>query len=253
MNIRTLIVDDEALARGRIRKVLEGEPDLEIIGECSNGPDAIEFMRDRRPDLVFLDVQMPEVNGFEVLQALPSAELPIVIFITAHDQHAIKAFEMHALDYLLKPFTQARLREAVGRAREQLETRNGPTVVHQPGRAAETPQLGLACLSRFAIKVGDRTLFIKVADVDYIESASNYVVLCTAAEKHVLRETMGNLENKLSPKLFLRISRSVIVNLDRVKEVQPGIRGEHVIILQNNIRLTMTRGLREVRERLQYY
>lgn len=252
MNIRALIVDDEALARGRIRKALADEPDLEIVGECSNGPEAITFLREQRPDLVFLDVQMPEVSGFDVLRALPSDEHPAVIFVTAHDQHAIQAFETQALDYLLKPFTRERIRKAVGRVREQLEARSGADTVRHPEAGLKTAQQGSAWLSRFAVKVEDRTLFVKVTDVHYIESASNYVVLCLAAEKHILRETMSNLETILSPNLFLRISRSVMVNLDRVREVQPGIRGEHVVILDNNIRLVMTRGLKEVRERLQY-
>jgi two-component system, LytTR family, response regulator len=252
MKIRALIVDDEALARGRIRNALADERDLEIIGECANGPEAIEFMRNRRPDLVFLDVQMPEVNGFEVLRALPSDAMPAVIFVTAHDQHAIQAFEIHALDYLLKPFTKARLMEALGRARKQVEASNSAAVKRQLAELAKVPQAGPAWLSRIAIKSNDRTLFIKVGDIDYIKSASNYVVLSTQTNNHILRETMSNLETKLSPKLFLRISRSIIVNLDRVRELQPGVQGEHVIILQNNTKLIMTRGLREVQERLQY-
>ncbi len=252
MKIHALIVDDEALARGRIRNALADEADLEIIGECANGPEAIEFMRNRRPDLIFLDVQMPEVSGFDVLRALPLGAIPAVIFVTAHEQHAIHAFEVHALDYLLKPFTQARLKDALARARQQVEAQTGAATKRQPEEMAKMLQEVPAWLSRIAIKTGDRTIFIKVADIDYIESASNYVVISTQAKNHILRETMSHLEAELPPKLFLRISRSIIVNLDRVRELQPGVRGEHVIILQNNTRLIMTRGLREVQERLQY-
>jgi two-component system LytT family response regulator len=252
MNIRALIVDDEALARGRIRKLLANEPDLEIAGECSNGPDAIAFIREQRPELVFLDVQMPEVNGFDVLRALPAETWPAVIFVTAHDQHAIAAFEVHALDYLLKPFTQARLLAAVQRARQHLQTRD-MTVLHQQlANWLIASKAQPACLNRILVKTGTQTLFIRVEDLDYVESVGNYALLHTPTGNHLVRDTLSNLEAKLSPRLFLRISRSILVNVERVKGLQASPRREYLVVLQDDRQLMMTRGVKEIQERLQY-
>lgn len=252
MKIRALIVDDEALARGRLRKLLADAADLEIIGECSNGPEAIAFIRERRPDLAFLDVQMPEVSGFEVLRALPEEIWPAVVFVTAHNQHAIEAFEVRALDYLLKPFTQARLLAAVQRARQHLETRNLAATNQQLADWLNSTKAEPAYLSRLAVKTGAQTLFIRAEDVDYIESAGNYAVVQTHTERHILRETLTRLEAKLPPHLFLRISRSVLVNLERVKGLQSTPRGEYLVVLQDNRQLIMTRGVKDIQERLQY-
>ena len=252
MKIRALIVDDEALARSRLRKLLAAAPELEILGECSNGPEAIECIRAQRPDLVLLDVQMPEVSGFDVLRALPEELWPAVVFVTAHDQHALKAFEVHALDYLLKPFTQARLLAAVQRARQHLETRSLADTNQQLAQWLKAAQPEQAHLSRIAVKTGPQTLFIRVEDLDYIESVGNYAVLHTRTENHVLRETLTGLEARLSPKLFLRISRSVLVNLNCVKGLQSTPRGEYLVVLQDNRQLVMTRGMKEIQERLLY-
>ncbi len=253
MNLRVLIVDDEALARARLRKLLSEEPQLEVLGECANGPDAIEFTRTHRPDLVFLDVQMPEVSGFDVLQSLAPGELPAVVFVTAHDQHAVEAFRFHALDYLLKPFTQGRLHEAVERAREQLEARAASSLnkkllglLHHPDVSAPATPLG-----RLVVKKGNQTFFVKVEDVDYIEAAANYAILHTATENHLLRETLTNLEEKL-PRDFLRVSRSSIVNLNRVKSLQSTPKGEYLVCLEGNRQVLVTRGAQEVRNRLEF-
>jgi two-component system LytT family response regulator len=251
MRIRALIVDDEALARERLRKLLANAADLEIVGEASNGPEAVAFIRERRPDLAFLDVQMPEVSGFDVLRALPEETWPAVVFVTAHNQHAIEAFEVHALDYLLKPFTQARLLAAVQRAREHLETRNLAAANQQLAEWLKSSKAERAYLSRVAVKTGTQTLFIRVEAVDYIESVGNYALLHTHAENHVLRETLTNLEAKLSPHLFLRISRSILVNLERIKGLQSTPSGESLVILQDDRQLMMTRGVREIQKRLQ--
>ncbi|MGA2661219.1 MAG: LytTR family DNA-binding domain-containing protein [Verrucomicrobiota bacterium] len=252
MKLRLLIVDDEALARARIRKFLAREPDLEILGECSNGPEAIAFIGEHRPDLVFLDVQMPEVSGFDVLRALPAETWPAVVFVTAHDQHAIEAFEVHALDYLLKPFTQARLLSAVQRAHEHIQARDTAPLNQQLAQWLKSSRAEPGWLGRVAVKTGNQTLFVKVENIDYIESAANYAVLQTRGGNHVLRQTLNHLESKLPPRLFLRISRSIIVNLERVKGIQSAPGGESVLILQDGRQLLMTRGMREAHERLQY-
>jgi two-component system LytT family response regulator len=253
MKISALIVDDEPLARARLRKMLAPEADLELAGECANGAAAIEFIRDRRPDLVFLDVQMPEINGFDVLRALPPASLPAIIFVTAHDQHAVEAFEVHALDYLLKPFTQARLKESVDRVRRHLQNRDIASLNRQLAAwLHKIPATEPSYLNRFAIKNGSQTTFIKVESVDYIESASNYAVLHTEAGNHVVRETLLNLEVKLSPKKFRRISRSVIVNLERIREIHADAQGDHVMILQSGQQLSLTRNVLEIISWLQF-
>jgi two-component system LytT family response regulator len=226
---------------------------VEIAGECANGADAIEFIRERRPDLVFLDVQMPEINGFDVLRALPASSLPAVIFVTAHDQHAVEAFEVHALDYLLKPFTHVRLKESVDRVRRQLQNRDLASLnQHLAAWLNKTPAPTPVYLNRFAIKNGSQTTFIKVESVDYIESASNYAVLHTETGNHVVRETLTNLEIKLSPKKFRRISRSVIVQLERIREIHADAQGDHVVVLQSSQQLSLTRNVLEIINWLQF-
>jgi two-component system LytT family response regulator len=250
MKIRTLIVDDEPLARQRILLALQDEPDVKILGECVNGGDAITQIEQQKPDLVFLDVQMPEVGGFDVLRALPADCQPLVIFVTAYNQHALQAFEVHALDYLLKPFKLVRFRQSLQRARQHLEAHD------VDGRIARFREWLLAqeekaYPTRLTVKSGERTAFVEVKDVDCIEAAGNYAILHTGATNHILRETLANLEAKLSPKRFLRVSRSAIVNLDRIKAVQPATRGDHVVLLKNGKELALTRGVREVQQRLE--
>jgi two-component system LytT family response regulator len=246
MNIRTLVVDDELPARNRLRKFLAQEPDVEIIGECASGPEAVEDILRLHPDLVFLDVHMPQLNGLGVARALPSGSRPTFIFVTAHDLYAIEAFEVQALDYLLKPFSRERLEEAVRRARARLTASPRAGQVAVPGRRAET----LPPLNRIAVKDGNQTLFVKAEDVDYIEAAGNYAVVCTARGNHVVRETLRNLEASLSPALFFRISRSIIVNVERIHAIRTGTTGGWVVVLQGDRELEMTRGIREVQDRL---
>ena len=253
MRLTALIVDDEPLARARLRKLLAAESDLELLGECGNGVDAIAFIQTHRPDLVFLDVQMPEISGFEVLQALPPHQLPAVIFVTAHDQHAVAAFEVHALDYLLKPFSPSRLSESVDRVRRHLQTRDLSALNQNLSEWLQKSPAGApGYLSRFAVKNGSQILFLKVESVDYIESASNYAILHTDHGNHVLRETLLNLEAKLSPKQFRRISRSVIVNLERIREIHSDPQGDHVVILQSSQQLNLTRNIHEIMAWLQF-
>jgi two-component system LytT family response regulator len=250
MKIRTLMVDDEAAARERLRGLLEKEADVEIIGECENGAEALAAIRAKKPDLLLLDIQMPEMDGFDLLRRL-GAELPVVIFVTAFDRYAVKAFEVHALDYLLKPFKPARLAAALEHAREHLAVR-GHDNVTQRIRALldERAMADSGSVSRVAVRDGERVRFIKTDDIDWIEASGNYIVLHIGSETHTLRETLGAIEAKLSPKQFLRLSRSAIVNLERVSEAEPGFSDEHFVTLKSGARITMTRGIRELQERL---
>jgi two-component system, LytTR family, response regulator len=243
--IRTLIVDDEPLARERVRLLLERESDIEVIGECGNGAEALEAIPGSRPDLVFLDVQMPELDGFGMLARLEMDRMPAIIFVTAFDQFAVKAFEVHALDYLLKPFDADRLRTALQRARQSIQRQQ---------EGAKDPRLGALLTDlrtapkpadRIAVKSGGRMILLKTGDIDWVESADNYVNLHVGKESHLLRETMNALEARLATDRFLRISRSTIVNLDRIRELQPMFHGEYAVILHDGTRLTLSRGYRE--------
>jgi two-component system LytT family response regulator len=250
MNIRALIVDDEPLARKRIRRFLADEPDMSVIDECGTGREAIQAIEEKSPDLLFLDIQMPGIGGFEVVQSISAERMPFVIFITAYDQHALKAFEVHALDYLLKPFKQDRFQKALERARMQLakrgagENEQGLTALIQKLRGEQI------YLNRFMIKSSNRVVFVKTNEVDWIESAANYALLHVGDKVHLVRETMQALETKLCPRTFQRISRSAIVNLERVKELQPMGKGQYVIILNSGKQLTMTRGIRDLQTSL---
>jgi two-component system LytT family response regulator len=259
MRIRALIVDDEPLARKRIRLLAEHEPDLQIIGECDSGEQALAAIERSTPHLLFLDVQMPEMDGFELLQKLPRERLPAVIFTTAYDKHAVRAFEAHALDYLLKPIQPERFKASVARAQEHLANQQASSAARglldllatRQGSSIE-PATG-QYLTRLTVKNDDKVAVIKTADIDSIESAGNYVSVNVGKESHILRETLNALEKQLDPEKFLRVSRSAILNLDRVKELQPMFKGEHIIVLQNGKRLTMTRGLlRDVEQALKF-
>lgn len=252
MKICALIVDDEPLARERVRLLLRDEPDIQLAGEYPDGPAAVAAIERDPPDLLFLDVQMPEMDGFAMLRAIAPDKLPVVIFTTAYDQHALKAFDAHALDYLLKPFKPARFKQAVERARVHLANRKAGASAESllallGQRTTATPHL-----MRLAVKTADRVVFLKTTDIDSIESAGNYVAVHVDKESHILRETLNALEAQLDPEKFMRISRSAIVNLSRVKELQPMFKGEHVVILHGGRQLTMTRGLREVEQALKF-
>jgi two-component system LytT family response regulator len=251
--IRTLIVDDEPLARQRIAMLLKEEPDIEVLGECGTGAEALAVIRRDSPDLLFLDVQMPEMDGFAMLAAVPPSQLPAVIFVTAFDQHALRAFEVEALDYLLKPFTTARFRETVQRARARLAIRPKDESLAKALMAlAGRSPTGNNYLTRLSVKTPGRIIFIKTAQITCIESAGNYVAVLVGKETHIVRDTINALEERLDPEKFLRISRSAIVNLDGIKELLPHAQGQHTVVLHNGKRLTMTRGLREVEKALKF-
>jgi two-component system LytT family response regulator len=234
VRIRTLIVDDEPLARGRIRDLLAGEADVEVVGECRDGAEAVRALRELRPELVFLDVQMPEMDGFEALAEVAHEPLPLVIFVTAYDQFAIKAFEVHALDYLLKPFDAARFARALARAREHLSQRK-----------LEELEAHRQRLSRFVVRSGGRISFVKAREVDCIEATGNYMRLHVGKESFLVRETMAELEAKLDPARFVRVHRSWIVNLDRVVELQSWFHGGYLALLPGDRRIPVSRRFRD--------
>jgi two-component system LytT family response regulator len=243
--MRTLVVDDEPMARERVMSLLQHEPDVEIVGECSDGTQAVAAIHDRTPDLVFLDVQMPGLDGFGVISAIGAERMPIVIFVTAYDEYALKAFEVHALDYLLKPFGKDRFQETLRHARASLERR----------RAGDLGRRLLALVSdikpeppkfdRLVVKSGGRVFFLRSEDIDWIEASGNYVRLHLAEESHLFRETMNRMEARLDSRRFVRIHRSRIVNTERIKELQPWFNGEYVVILRNGARLPLSRGYRD--------
>ena len=244
MKIRTLIVDDEPLARERIRTLLEDEPDIEVIGECDNGATAVETITEKKPDLLFLDVQMPELDGFGVLDQINDKHMPAVVFVTAHDAFALQAFEVHAVDYLLKPFDRERFKKALDRALETLKRRQTDELSHRLSAllAEVKPE---ARIDRLAIKSAGRVIFLRLDEIDWIDAADNYVNLHVGNESHLHRETMTAMEERLKGGKFMRISRSTIVNVDRIKELQPLFHGEYSVILRNGTRLTLSRGYRE--------
>lgn len=239
------MVDDEPLARERTRNLLEKAPDIEVIGECANGEEALVSIEAHQPDLVLLDVQMPELDGFGVLEKLRGRKMPAIIFVTAHDKFALRAFDVHALDYLLKPFDSSRFNQALDRARERLRGRDDDDLNQRISALLADIKGPAKALDRLAVKTGGRVLLLRTDDIDWIEAADNYVSLHVGSESHLHRETMSALEDKLPVEKFMRISRSAIVNLERIKELQPLFHGEYAVILRNGSRLTLSRSYRD--------
>jgi two-component system, LytTR family, response regulator len=242
---RVLIADDEPLGRARLRMLLAEEPGIEIIAECPDGPATIAAIEKLRPDLVFLDIQMPGGSGFDVIQAVGPARMPFVIFVTAFDRYALRAFDVHALDYLLKPFDRDRFRDAITRARGLIERHSNGDLERRLLELVNDLKPEPQPLERFVIKSGGRVFFLRADDIEWIEAAGNYVKLHVGAETHVFRETMNSLEARLNSRIFFRIHRSHIVNIERVRELQPWFNGEYVVFLTSGARLTLSRGYRE--------
>jgi two-component system LytT family response regulator len=243
---RVLIVDDEPLARERIRTLLEEDPAFELVGEAGDGTTAAESILALQPDLVFLDVQMPGADGFDVIDAVGADKMPFVVFVTAYDRYALRAFDVHALDYLLKPFDRARFREALGRAQAQMDRHNNNGDIERRLAAiVQDLKPAKARTDRFVVKSGGRIFFVRTAEIDWIEAAGNYVKLHVGGDSHLIRETMNAVEAKLSPDMFVRIHRCHIVNIEQVRELQPWFNGEYVVFLKNGTRLTLSRGYRE--------
>jgi two-component system LytT family response regulator len=250
MKIRALIVDDEQLARQRVRLLLDEEPDMEVIGESEDGFEAVDKIQATRPDLVFLDVQMPDMDGFKVLRRVPQPLLPVVIFTTAYDQHALRAFEVHALDYLLKPFKPARFKETVQRARELIANKHAGVAARGLLALLGQSPAPAGRLTRLAVKTPGKVSFVELDQIQAIEAAGKYAVVHVGKENHVLRETMSSLESHLPPQRFLRISRSVIVNIDQIQELQPMFKGENLVVLKNRKSYPTTRPIREIQQKL---
>ncbi|HEU4881666.1 MAG TPA: response regulator [Longimicrobium sp.] len=259
MTLRTLIVDDEPLARDGIRMHLSREPDVEIVGEAADGVQAVEAIQALRPDLVFLDVQMPEVDGLEVVERIGPARMPAVIFATAYHQHAVRAFELHAVDYLLKPVTEERIRNAMTRARLRLATRGEEELttrlealledlraLHaragEPGEAASAPRKYAAWIS---VAGRTSTQLVRVEDVDWFEAEGNYVRLHVGKVTHLIRSTLRAMGDQLDPATFIRIHRSTIVNVNRIREIQPWFGGDYIALLQDGRQLRVSRSHRE--------
>jgi len=249
---RTIIIDDEPLARDSMRVLLERDPEIAIVRECANGHEALRAIQEESPELLFLDVQMPEMDGFAMLAQVPISRMPLVIFVTAYDQHALRAFEVHALDYLLKSYSDERFEAALRRAKEQIRQKKVNEVSQRlvalldnqkHGRDPATPDNG-AYLTRLVVKSGGRVFFLKASEIDWIEAADYYVYLHAGGKSHLLRETMNTLEKQLDPQKFQRLHRSTIVNLDRLKELQPHVHGDYTVILHDGTQLKLSRSYR---------
>jgi two-component system, LytTR family, response regulator len=257
--MRILIADDERTARARLRRALEEMPGTVIAGEAADGLSAVEQIRALRPDLAILDVQMPELDGFAVLRAVPPDQLPVVVFVTAFDRYALQAFETQAVDYLLKPFTESRFRTAFDRARASAggtdrAERTRLTALLEQVRVAQEELREMAGgperhAERLLVPAEGRVVVVPIAQVDYVEAARNNVRVHSGEATHLLRESLGALEQRLDPRRFARIHRSIVVNLDRVAEIQPWFSGDGIVVLESGARLRLSRGFREAFER----
>lgn len=271
MSLRVAVVDDEELARGLVLEHLAAHPDVTVVAECANGLEAIEAVATHAPDLVFLDVQMPDLDGFGVVSALGEPEaMPAIVFVTAYNEYAVKAFDVNAVDYVLKPFDGERFRSAFQRARTTLEQKNsaeagrrikalleevlgeqraqalanaGATGVPAAAQVTNVPRARY--LDRLMVKHDGRVFFVKVADVDWFEASGNYVRVHVGRVSHLIRETMHGIEAQLDPNLFARIHRAVIVNMDRIRELQPWFAGDYIVILRDGRQLKLSRTYRE--------
>ena len=249
--IRTMVVDDEPVARERIVGLLAQERDIELVGECADGQQAVDAIQHHHPDLVFLDVQMPVCDGFRVIEQIGPDRMPPVVFVTAYDEYALKAFEVHAIDYLLKPFGRDRFQQTLEHARAHVERRRAGDLGKRLMALVQDIKPEPQRMDRLVVKSGGRVFFLRTDDIEWVEAAGNYVRLHLSADSHLFRETMNNMESRLDGQRFVRIHRSRIVNTDRIKELQPWFNGEYVVVLHNGTRLTLSRGYREkLQERL---
>jgi two-component system, LytTR family, response regulator len=243
--IRTLIVDDEPLARELLRGMLAAEPDISVIGEFDDGRQAVEGIRDLHPDLVFLDIQMPEQNGFQVIESLEPGAIPSIIFVTAYDKYAVQAFEVHALDYLLKPFDEERLSAALRHARERLTRPDRLDTGRRILAMLEQMTASSKYRDHIVIRGDGRAFLQPVREIEWIEASGKHVHIHAGGEPRSMRATMIDLEQKLNPRRFLRVSRSAIVNVDRIREIAPWFNGEFIVTLKSGAQVPSTRGYRQ--------
>jgi two-component system LytT family response regulator len=244
MTIRAVIVDDEPLARRRIRSLLAEAGDVEVAAECANGKEAIQAIEASPPDLLFLDIQMPELDGFDVLQAVGVGHVPVVIFVTAYDQFAVRAFEAHALDYLLKPFDDERFGAALQRARTQIRQQQGGDLDRRLRALLAEARRDRGYLQRLAVPTGQRSVLIRTEQIDWIEAERNYIRLHVGGRSYLLRENLSRIESALDPAVFCRIHRSTIVNINRIQAVEAPLRGESLVVLHDGTKLTSGRSYR---------
>lgn len=243
--IRTLIVDDEPLARNHLKSLLAPDEEIEIVGECGSGSEAVDAIRRDEPDLVLLDIQIPELDGFEVIREIGPNAMPFVLFVTAYDEHALRAFEAQALDYLMKPVNRERFNGAVQRAKEIIRGMRGAAMGEPLARLLDSLQPRSAPLDRLALRLDGRILFLRIEQIDWIEAADDYVRLHVGKQILEHRDTLTRLEQRLPADRFLRIHRSTIVNVDRIREMQPWFQGDYVLIMHDGTRLTTGRSYRE--------
>jgi two-component system LytT family response regulator len=250
MTLRALVVDDEPLARKALLRLLKNESDINVIGQCSDGEAAVETIRRTNPDLVFLDVQMPEMDGFRVVETIGADHMPVTIFVTAYDKYALKAFDANAVDYLLKPFAPDRLARALRRARDRCTGRQDKDAAQRLFSLLDRTRSQTDYAQRLAVSVRGRILFVSVAEIDWISAEGNYATLHVSRKTYDVRETMQALMDKLDPRDFVRIHRSTIVNVHRIHEIRPWFQGSHIVLLQSGEELRMSRYQQEAVERL---
>ena len=243
--IRTLIVDDEPLCRERLHDLLSGDAEIALVGECGDGAEAVVTLREGECDLVFLDVEMPELDGLGVVAAVGPERMPTVVFVTAYDRYALRAFEVQALDYLLKPFDRERFAKALARAKEHVRRGRSAEASRQLLALLGDARPGPRHLERLVLRSGGRIFFLKAEEIDWVEAAGNYLRLHAGGETHLLRETMNALDGRLDPARFVRIHRSTLVNLERIKEIQPLFHGDYVVLLRDGTKLTLSRSYRQ--------
>ena len=243
--IRALIADDEPLARERISRLLSSETDVQVVSQCRDGLETVTSIKQSKPDLAFLDIEMPEIDGLGILREIPSDSTPVIIFTTAYDHYAIQAFEAHALDYLLKPFDEERFRRALQRARTHIENLRSKDLATRLLAALEESRPATTEGDRLVIKSGGKVVFLKLDEIDWVEAAANYVHIHAGTEGYYMRETMNSFESRLDSNRFIRIHRSTIVNLAKIKELQPCNNGEFIVVLRNGKELSLSRGFRD--------